>query len=392
MLTWRITHDNAVALKGWRPVATLSELTDPAAVERHSQTFAGLGGRGFSSSMACRSLGTTSFALTANCTTPSPSWRWSSATSIPSTVSSASESSTGAPQGPCGRCGALALRPSPACNTAPRPWARNTPTGPRSTRRTGATRSRASCGSPETASSTSYRGEGLRGPQRLNAGGNALLEQARVDKAPVRFWYRPAGGRFTFLAWVAVLGRAWVSGVGQDRQPRPELEWRLEAVPGPSTEQWPSDVVAAVEESAALADDDDDATPPEAQAAPSYAALIARIDRLGQARRPNGIVRTNYPRSAATRRAVLVRSGGQCESPRCTGMPAELTRRGQPILDVDHIQDLAKGGEDHPRNMVALCPNCHACKTRGANATLWRRDLTRVARAAHDTAIGLDSA
>jgi len=237
-----------------------------------------------------------------------------------------------------------------------------------------------------------YRGEGLRGPQRLNAGGNALLEQARVDKAPVRFWYRPAGGRFTFLAWVAVLGRAWVSGVGQDRQPRPELEWRLEAVPGPSTEQWPSDVVAAVEESAALADDDDDATPPEAQAAPSYAALIARIDRLGQARRPNGIVRTNYPRSAATRRAVLVRSGGQCESPRCTGMPAELTRRGQPILDVDHIQDLAKGGEDHPRNMVALCPNCHACKTRGANATLWRRDLTRVARAAHDTAIGLDSA
>jgi 5-methylcytosine-specific restriction enzyme A len=140
-----------------------------------------------------------------------------------------------------------------------------------------------------------YRGEGLSGPQRVKAGGNALLERARVDKAPVRFWYRPTGGRFTFLAWVAVLGRAWVSGVGQDGQQRPELEWHLEAVPGPSTQEWPRDVVDTVEESAAVVEDDD-VTPPEAQAAPSYAVLIARIDRLGQARRPNGIVRTTEAR------------------------------------------------------------------------------------------------
>jgi len=98
-------------------------------------------------------------------------------------------------------------------------------------------------------------------------------------------------------------------------------------------------------------------------------------------------VRVNYARSAAARRAVLIRSGGRCESPRCTGMPADLTRRGQPILDVDHIQDLAKGGEDHPRNMVALCPNCHACKTRGHNAAQRRRDLLRVARSAHTRAM-----
>jgi 5-methylcytosine-specific restriction protein A len=234
-----------------------------------------------------------------------------------------------------------------------------------------------------------YRGEGLRGPQRVNAGGNALLERARVDQAPVRFWCRPVGGRFAFLTWVAVLGRAWVSGVGQDGRQRPELEWRLEAVPGPSAKDWPKDVVDAVEDAAAVGDDDV-AAPPEAQAAPSYAALLARVDRLGQARRPNGVVRTNYPRSAAARRAVLVRSGGRCESPRCTGMPAEPSRRGQPILDVDHVEDLAKGGEDHPRNMVALCPNCHACKTRGGNAARWRRELTQVARAAHDRAIRAD--
>jgi 5-methylcytosine-specific restriction protein A len=240
---------------------------------------------------------------------------------------------------------------------------------------------------PTLAAPFGYRGEGLSGPQRVDTGGNALLEAARIARAPVRFWYRPTGARFTFLAWVVVLGRAWVAGIGQDGQQRPELEWRLVAVPGPSPQHWPSEVAAAVEE-AAVTVDEDPVPPPEAQPAPSYAALIARINQRGQPRRPNGVVRADYARSAAARRAVLMRSGGRCENPRCTGMPAELTRRGQPILDVDHIQDLAKGGDDHPRNMVALCPNCHACKTRGRNAAHWRRDLMQVARSAHDRAVG----
>jgi 5-methylcytosine-specific restriction protein A len=173
-----------------------------------------------------------------------------------------------------------------------------------------------------------YRGEGLNGPQRVNdAGGNALLERARTTRAPVRFWYRPPGGRFSFLAWAVVLGRAWVAGVGQDGQPRPELEWQLEAVPGASIGEWPGDVVESLEESAVTVDEAN-ASSPEAQADPSYASLIARIDQRGQPRRPNGVVRTDYPRSAAARRAVLIRSGGRCESPRCTGMPADTDRRG----------------------------------------------------------------
>jgi hypothetical protein len=36
-------------------------------------------------------------------------------------------------------------------------------------------------------------------------------------------------------------------------------------------------------------------------------------------------------------------SAVEAKSPRCTSMPADLTRRGQPILDVDHIQDLVNG-------------------------------------------------
>ena len=40
-------------------------------------------------------------------------------------------------------------------------------------------------------------------------------------------------------------------------------------------------------------------------------------------------------------------------------------RRGRPILEIDHVHDLALGGADDPAQMIALCPNCHAIKTRG---------------------------
>jgi 5-methylcytosine-specific restriction enzyme A len=53
-------------------------------------------------------------------------------------------------------------------------------------------------------------------------------------------------------------------------------------------------------------------------------------------------------RLESARRAVLLRSEGHCESPGCTGEPRDITDAGHAIVEVDHIQDLAKGGPDHP--------------------------------------------
>ncbi len=61
-------------------------------------------------------------------------------------------------------------------------------------------------------------------------------------------------------------------------------------------------------------------------------------------------------RLESARRAVLLRSEGHCENPRCTGEAQDITDAGRPILDVDHIQDLAQGGPDHPEQMIALRP------------------------------------
>ena len=43
----------------------------------------------------------------------------------------------------------------------------------------------------------------------------------------------------------------------------------------------------------------------------------------------------------------------------------------------------ALGGPDDPAQMVALCPNCHAIKTRGRTRETLRQMLLEVARTRH---------
>ena len=104
-----------------------------------------------------------------------------------------------------------------------------------------------------------------------------------------------------------------------------------------------------------------------------------RGTRLGRPR-----VSVDVLRLESARRAVLLRSEGHCENPRCTGEPQDITDAGRPILEVDHIQDLAMGGPDHPEQMIALCPNCHAIKSRGRTREQLRHELFTVARQRHE--------
>ncbi|WP_443059138.1 HNH endonuclease signature motif containing protein [Streptomyces sp. NBC_00496] len=53
------------------------------------------------------------------------------------------------------------------------------------------------------------------------------------------------------------------------------------------------------------------------------------------------------------------------------------------IIDVDHVKDLARGGPDVPEAMIALCPNCHALKTRGKYRGELQKKLLAVARTRH---------
>ncbi|MFJ9429965.1 HNH endonuclease [Streptomyces sp. NPDC101490] len=84
------------------------------------------------------------------------------------------------------------------------------------------------------------------------------------------------------------------------------------------------------------------------------------------------------------REAVLLRCQGACENPACGGQPVDVTDSGEAILEVDHVERIAEGGRDHPIQMIALCPNCHAMKERGSNREALKVIFLEVAKDAHD--------
>ncbi|MFZ3468063.1 HNH endonuclease signature motif containing protein [Streptomyces sp. 4.24] len=140
-------------------------------------------------------------------------------------------------------------------------------------------------------------------------------------------------------------------------------------------------------------------TPPAQAPAPApargvgkYRRLVAAAERWQatprEARKPGSeqIVRNPHARAA-----VLARSGGRCENPGCTGQPQDVTTSGDPILEIDHVHEIARGGPDDPHHMVALCPNCHAVKTRGSTRDALRKVLLEVARRAHARAMTGDT-
>jgi len=117
----------------------------------------------------------------------------------------------------------------------------------------------------------------------------------------------------------------------------------------------------------------------------AYKHLCSRADIFWRNRDTGRAERTasDLLRSKDARRAVLLRSGGRCENPGCAGDIQDRTDRGEPILEIDHVQDLALGSPDHPAQMIALCPNCHATKTRGRTREELRPVLLQAARNHH---------
>lgn len=63
---------------------------------------------------------------------------------------------------------------------------------------------------------------------------------------------------------------------------------------------------------------------------------------------------------------ILNKANGICQN--CNSpAPFKKKKNNTPYLEAHHMDELSKGGIDHPDNMVALCPNCHVEIHRGKN-------------------------
>ncbi|MCL7424252.1 HNH endonuclease signature motif containing protein [Streptomyces sp. YS415] len=240
-----------------------------------------------------------------------------------------------------------------------------------------------------------YVGDGLSGDQKLTDG-NELMAQHQAAGRPLRYWHKPFQGQFSFETWAVIVQRRLRWGVGEDKLPRREFLWVLAPVPSPERETWSADVFEALDaDTGELHDDTGDYRPSdlaleapavEESDADAYRRLAqkaeANAERRGQMKKPT--LADKYVRDPSARAAVIKRCRGRCENPQCAGHPTELTTAGLPILQVDHVEDLAKEGPDVPWNMIALCPNCHALKTYGKNKEKLRRQLAATARRLHE--------
>ncbi|GHA68815.1 hypothetical protein GCM10010372_80350 [Streptomyces tauricus] len=128
---------------------------------------------------------------------------------------------------------------------------------------------------------------------------------------------------------------------------------------------------------------------PEAYGSAEYRRLVAVVERKEESARGKRTAGAARPvRIPEARRAVLERCEGRCENPGCAGQPDDVTDNGLALLEIDHVDEIAEGGRDHPRVMVALCPNCHAVKTRGRTRAQLAKVLRDVAERAHAAANG----
>jgi HNH endonuclease len=70
---------------------------------------------------------------------------------------------------------------------------------------------------------------------------------------------------------------------------------------------------------------------------------------------------------------AFARSSGSCEG--CLKAAPFIRRNNQPYLEIHHIKELAAGGIDHPANVVAVCPNCHARITHGKDGKEFNSEI-----------------
>ncbi|MCP9986902.1 HNH endonuclease [Streptomyces sudanensis] len=243
-----------------------------------------------------------------------------------------------------------------------------------------------------------YTGDGLSGDQKLVAG-NKSMALYQEERRALRYWHRPYRGQWRFETWAVIIQRWLRWGRGEDGLPRREYVWVLAPVPSPLRETWPKEILEVLaEDTGRLHDYTADITiaagvesrKQQLDDRERYERLARKARELAAGRsQPSTLTKVErFLRSPAARAAVLLRSGGRCENPSCLGHPLERTDADAPLLEVDHVRDLARGGLDSPESMIALCPNCHALKTRGRSRHQLQQILLAEARRRHEAFLG----
>ena len=208
---------------------------------------------------------------------------------------------------------------------------------------------------------------------------NKYLEDARISKLPIRFWFKPSKGRIVFKNWAVVADRTTIFENDQEDNSAERILWFLAEVGSPYAQDWPDEV--ANFEVLDLPEEEKPISRSPEKLLARYSQLSEILSQEASESVVSQKTRRTFKRRKDARDLVLARSGDKCENTWCTGMPRDTDKHGRALLEVDHIKPLGEGGPDVPSNMIALCPNCHVAKTRGINAAAMSKELKKIVEA-----------
>jgi 5-methylcytosine-specific restriction protein A len=226
-----------------------------------------------------------------------------------------------------------------------------------------------------------YRGKGLSGEQKLTEG-NELLENARLSKSAIRFWYKPSKGIWVFKNWAVVIDRDNIEEEDVNGNLAKRFLWYLEPVISDHKDLWPTELIQSPARE--ISNEEVILVKNSKNLLADYAKIAKELEE-----NPTTVSTNIKPRPPQPRRRkrakdiVIARAEGLCENNECTGMPPDVKKDGTPLFQVDHIVQLSDGGPDQPDNMIALCPNCHTAKTLGKNRNEMTRRLKKIALKRH---------
>lgn len=100
-----------------------------------------------------------------------------------------------------------------------------------------------------------------------------------------------------------------------------------------------------------------------------------------------GVTLVEYRRrSNKVRKYAVLRAKGKCEA--CGCPPPFIDDQGNGFLEVHHILRLADDGVDAPKNVAAICPNCHRRSHYSADRESFRLHLLSAVLCAEDELAG----
>lgn len=209
-----------------------------------------------------------------------------------------------------------------------------------------------------------YTGEGQVGDMKMVSGNKAIFEHAKNGKIIHVFEY-------TRKAYVRYIGSAECLGYHEEDRPDREGNNRTALV-------FHLDIDSAGTENI-IAEPKATYSPKNPKQLKNKSIKDLRKAALNQSPRtstPKEKQETAYYRSQALKLYVIARSKEICEG---CGESAPFQTKSGPYLECHHVHRLADGGPDHPKNVVALCPNCHRRAHFSSDAKAYNETLKKVA-------------